>query len=115
MLFRSIFKPIVSKMPFILVGPAHNLKYLREYGFKTFDDWIDESYDDVEDPILRMKAVVESLNKLCSHSEQELYDMLQEMTPVLEHNYNRFYSNEFLDYCWSELLDNIRSAISSSQ
>jgi hypothetical protein len=107
-LTEKIFKPIISRMPFVLVGPAHNLKYLREYGFKTFDRWIDESYDDIEDPILRMKAISLTMSKICSHSESELYDMLQEMAPVLEHNYNRFYSNEFLDYCWDELITNIK-------
>jgi hypothetical protein len=103
---------MISKMPFVLVGPAHNLKYLREYGFKTFGDWIDESYDDIEDPIKRLHAIGETMSKLCSYSEQELYDMLQEMSPVLEHNYNRFYSNEFLDYCWAELQTNIKQAVS---
>jgi hypothetical protein len=111
-LTEKIFKPIASKMPFVLVGPAHNLKYLREYGFKTFDRWIDESYDDIEDPILRMQAIGDTMSKICSHSESELYDMLQEMSPVLEHNYNRFYSNEFLDYCWHELQTNIKQAFS---
>jgi hypothetical protein len=112
-LTEKIFKPMVSKMPFVLVGPAHNLKYLREYGFKTFGDWIDESYDDIEDPIERLSAIGETMSKICNRSEQELYDMLQEMAPVLEHNYQRFYSNEFLDYCWDELQTNIKSAIQS--
>jgi len=113
-LTEKIFKPIVSKMPFVLAGPAHNLKYLREYGFKTFSPWIDESYDDIEDPILRMGAIGDTMSKICSLSEQQLYDILQEMQPVLEHNHSLFYSNEFLDYCWNELLDNIRSAVNES-
>jgi hypothetical protein len=50
-LTEKIFKPIVSRMPFILVGPAHNLEYLRSYGFQTFDYWWDESYDEIEDPV----------------------------------------------------------------
>jgi hypothetical protein len=113
-LTEKIFKPIVSRMPFVLVGPAHNLKYLQEYGFKTFDRWIDESYDDIEDPILRMRAIGETMTKICSHSDEKLYNMLQEMAEVLEHNYNRFYSNEFLDYCWAELITNIKDAINVS-
>ena len=107
-LTEKIFKPIVSKMPFVLVGPAHNLKYLREYGFRTFDQWIDESYDDIEDPIERMQAIGDTMSKICSHSLDELKDMLVEMAPVLEYNYQRFYSHEFLDQCWQELGDNIK-------
>ena len=110
-LTEKIFKPIVSKMPFVLVGPAHNLKYLREYGFKTFDRWIDESYDDIEDPLLRMEAIGETMSKICAHTNDELSTMLEEMTPILEHNFNLFYSNEFLDGCWGELLTNIRAIL----
>jgi len=110
-LTEKIFKPIISKMPFVLVGPAHNLKYLREYGFKTFDKWIDESYDDIEDPIERMTAIGNTMNKICAYSLEELQDMLIDMQEVLDHNYNRFYSNEFLDDCWNELVTNLKNAM----
>jgi hypothetical protein len=110
-LTEKIFKPIVSRMPFVLAGPAHNLKYLREYGFKTFDKWFDESYDDIEDPIMRLKAISKTMDKICSYSLSELQDMLVDMQPVLEHNYQRFYSNEFLDQCWNELQTNLRAVI----
>jgi hypothetical protein len=110
-LTEKIFKPIVSRMPFVLVGPAHNLKYLREYGFKTFDKWIDESYDDIQDPILRMEAIGNTMSKICNLSHEALEDLLIEMSPVLEHNYNLFYSNKFLDHCWEELMTNLKSAI----
>ena len=109
-LTEKIFKPIVHRMPFVLAGPAHNLKYLRSYGFKTFDQWIDESYDDIEDPVLRLQAIVDTMEKICQRSLSELETMLQEMQPILEHNYNLFYSNEFLDHCWGELLGNLKSA-----
>lgn len=109
-LTEKIFKPIVSKMPFILVGAAHNLKYLREYGFKTFGQWWDESYDNIEDPIERMHAIGKVLEDISKHSFKDLELMLSEMSEVLEHNYNRFYSNDFLDYCWDELKDNLKNA-----
>ena len=109
-LTEKIFKPIVSRMPFVLAGPAHNLKYLREYGFKTFGTWIDESYDDIEDPIERMIAIGATMEKICSKSLAELKSMLTEMEPVLQYNYDRFYSHEFLDQCWSELSTNLAVA-----
>jgi hypothetical protein len=102
-LTEKIFKPIVSRMPFILVGPAHNLKYLRSYGFETFGSWIDESYDDIEDPVLRMKAIGQVLADISSKSFEELESMLKRMEDVLEYNYNLFYSQAFIDRCWGEL------------
>jgi hypothetical protein len=110
-LTEKIFKPIVSRMPFVLVGPAHNLEYLRSYGFRTFGRWFDESYDAIEDPILRMSAVADVIEEICSYSMQDLEFMLKEMTPVLNHNYNLFYSNDFLDHCWQELQTNLAVAV----
>jgi len=102
-LTEKIFKPIVSKMPFILVGPAHNLEYLRSYGFQTFDYWWDESYDDIEDPILRMKEISCVLEGICKLPTKDLEVTLQEMQSVLDYNYNLFYSQNFIDRCWGEL------------
>jgi hypothetical protein len=102
-LTEKIFKPIVSRMPFILVGPAHNLEYLRSYGFKTFSNWFDESYDQIEDPIARMSMIGTVLSDVCTLSLHELECMLIEMKEVLDYNYNLFYSQNFIDRCWGEL------------
>jgi hypothetical protein len=110
-LTEKIFKPIVSRMPFILVGPAHNLKYLREYGFKTFSYFWNESYDDIEDPVLRIEAIGRLLKKICTYPLHELEEMLREMRPILEHNYNRFNSAELVDDCWAELKTNLTNAL----
>jgi uncharacterized protein YejL (UPF0352 family) len=101
-------------MPFVLVGPAHNLKYLKSYGFKTFDRWFDESYDDIEDPSERMAAIIKTMEQICSYSLEELQNILLEMVPILEHNYNLFYSTEFIDSCWGEMLTNLKQAISDT-
>jgi hypothetical protein len=111
-LTEKIFKPIVSRMPFILVGPAHNLAYLRSYGFRTFDRWIDETYDTIEDPIERMHAIGVVLLDISNRSLDDLQEILCDMQEVLDHNYNRFYSQEFLDHCWDELFDNIKTIVS---
>lgn len=109
-LTEKVFKPIVSKMPFILVAPAFNLEYLKSYGFKTFDRWWNEDYDFETDPIKRLQKISDVIEHICSYTNEQLEDMLKEMQPILEHNYNLFYSNEFLDHCWDELVTNLRHA-----
>ena len=109
-LTEKIFKPVVCRMPFILVGPAHNLEYLRSYGFKTFNKWIDESYDTVENDIERMHQIGKELDRICRLSTAELTDMLLEMKAVLDHNFNRFFSYEFVADVWGELETNFSSA-----
>ena len=110
-LTEKTFKAIVSQMPFVIAGPAHSLKYLRSYGFQTFGQWIDESYDDVEDPVLRMQAIGDTMTKICNYSLHELERMLSDMQAVLEHNYNLFYSQQFVDHCWQELTNNLSQTV----
>lgn len=110
-LTEKIFKPIVLKQPFILLGCAHNLSYLKEYGFKTFDRWWDESYDQCQDPIQRINMVTKILEDLCKLSNNKIQDMLLEMEEILEYNYSLFYSQKFIDSIWNELKTNLNAAI----
>lgn len=114
-LTEKIFKPIVAKQPFVLVGCANNLEYLKSYGFKTFDRWWDESYDNIIDPIERIKAIAEIVKSLCAKSLDELENLLYEMREVLEYNYNWFYSKEFIDIVWGELAVNLKFYLKNSQ
>ena len=102
-LTEKIFKPIVLRMPFVLVGCAHNLEYLRSYGFKTFGDFWDESYDTIEDPIDRLQAIVKILAQLDAMSAEEQMNMLLAMQPILEHNYNLFNNPAFVRSEWEYL------------
>jgi hypothetical protein len=113
-LTEKAFKPIILQQPFILVGCAYNLEYLKSYGFKTFDRWFDESYDKITDPVKRLQAVADVVKSICSRSEEELTAMLHEMKDVLEYNYQLFNSREFLDSAWNELTHNLKSAIESA-
>lgn len=112
-LTEKIFKPIVLKMPFILVGCAHNLEYLRSYGFKTFSDFWDESYDTIEDPIERLKSVVEILRDLSTMDSEQQKSMLLDMQPILEHNYNLFNDPNFIRKEWEYLKDQLKQVADS--
>jgi hypothetical protein len=109
-LTEKIFKPIVARRPFILVGAPGNLAYLRSYGFKTFDQWIDESYDDEIDPDARMTKIVDEIERLCQFDTSELDTMYNEMQEVLEHNFNWFY-NGFKQVIVTELVDNFEQCL----
>lgn len=107
-LTEKIFKPIVSRRPFILVGAPGNLAYLKSYGFKTFDKWIDESYDLENDNDTRIELIIEQLEKLCKLSHNELTQMHEEMQEVLEYNFNYFYG-DFRTVIVDEMLDNFKN------
>jgi hypothetical protein len=107
-LTEKIFKPILLAQPFVLLGPAHNLKYLQSYGFKTFSHWWDESYDQEEDPVKRICAVTNIIDSICRKSNDELQSMLTNMESTLLYNSMLFRSKEFLDNAWKELITNLR-------
>jgi len=110
-LTEKIFKPIVARQPFVLLGCAFNLRYLRSYGFKTFDLWWDESYDVIVDPMDRLQAVVRIVKEISEMSNTDLESMLQGMQHVLDYNYNLFYSPDFINKVWSELTENLQASL----
>ena len=114
-LTEKIFKPIVLRMPFILVGCAHNLKYLRSYGFRTFGDFWDESYDSIENPVLRLQAITKILKDISALSSEEQKQMLLEMEPILEHNYNLFNDPAFIRQEWDHLKKSLKTVADTFQ
>ena len=90
---EKVFKPIVLHQPFVVLQAPGSLEYLRSYGFRTFDDWWDESYDAIEDPAERMQAIADIVNAIGNKSLEELETMRIEMASVLEHNFRHFYEN----------------------
>ena len=109
-LTEKIFKPIVCKRPFILVGAVNNLQYFKTYGFKTFDRWIDESYDTEPDYDKRINLIITEIKKLCALSLDELKKMHLEMQEILEFNHKHFYGN-FKEIIVDELIDNFKKCV----
>jgi hypothetical protein len=113
-LTEKTFKAIALEMPFILVAPAHSLKYLREYGFQTFSPVIDESYDDIEDDILRIERVAQILLDLQARSAAAKIQLHQALLPAVEYNYKHFYRGGFRDVLELELRDMLKGLCSVS-
>jgi hypothetical protein len=104
-LTEKVFKPIVAKRPFLLAAAPGNLAYLKSYGFKTFDRWIDESYDTETDHYVRIEKITFEIAKLCAMPTPVLKQMHAEMQQVLEYNFQHFYTT-FKDLIVNELVDN---------
>ena len=107
-LTEKTFKAIALEMPFVLVAPAGSLSYLREYGFKTFAGIFDESYDLETDDMRRIEKVTDLLKDLNNLSVAERQQIHQACLPIVEHNYNHFYSGGFTDILWKELTSMIK-------
>ena len=95
---EKIWKPIMIGHPFIVYGNEGSLKYLKSLGFKTFDKWIDESYDNEPNRDKRCEMIVNELEKFSLKSLDELKKLREEMFDVCSFNYNHFKSYYFENY-----------------
>jgi len=75
------------KMPFIMYGQPFILRRLREYGYRTFSDFWDESYDEEIDPAKRADKIVSAVKKLNELSDSEFMNLLLQTRDTVEHNY----------------------------
>lgn len=90
---EKLINPITTLQPFILFGAPGYLKYIRNLGFKTFDGFIDESYDLEYDDAKRFKMLCDEILRLSKISLDEIHNWYISIIPILEHNRN--YAIEF--------------------
>jgi len=95
-LSEKIFKPLACKHPFVVLGVDKTLSYLKQYGYKTFDKWINESYDNEPDDDKRMEMCVAEIERLTNLSDDEWCRMIEEMIPTLQHNFDTLCRNKNL-------------------
>lgn len=80
-------KPLLSKRLFVIFAAQHHLKQLREFGFKTFDGIIDETYDNIENLEKRYQEAWKQIEFLMEQDPLKIYKQAE---PILEHNRNHF-------------------------
>ena len=90
LLTPKVFKAVCNMHPFIVLGQHGYLASLRHFGYKTFSPHIDESYDDIVDPVERTKAVWKEVERLTSMTLPELHAWHYSLFSILEHNWKNF-------------------------
>ena len=86
LLTEKIMNPMLNCKPFIMVGPPGNLEYMRKWGFQTFSDYWDESYDTEECHHKRLAKILDLINEIGSKSLEELQELYEKMLPVTMFN-----------------------------
>lgn len=109
-LTEKILRPIACGKPFILVAPAGSLALLKRYGFKTFGEFIDESYDQEPDPVLRLEMIVRTMKQISAMSQTQRLQITHLSAQLARLNRQRFFSLEFFTDVMTELSDNIEKA-----
>lgn len=88
---EKLWRCIVARRPFIVVSNVEYLRNLRKLGFKTFNQWWDESYD-MYGSQQRIKHVCSVLNVISELTKSDIECILLEMKDLLDHNYTVFKS-----------------------
>jgi hypothetical protein len=114
-LTEKSLRPIACRQPFILVATHGSLQYLRDYGFQTFDSVWDESYDQIQDPVLRMQAIIDVMRDISAWSAEEWISNKHRMSQIAYHNQKHFFSDDFSNKITTELRTNMMHAFTQIQ
>jgi hypothetical protein len=110
-LTEKSLRPIACAQPFILAGTQGSLEYLQSYGFKTFGDIWDESYDLIEDPKERLIKITNLMKQISTWTPQLQKQKMAEAQAIAEYNRQHFFSKEFYTSITKELKDNLTVAL----
>lgn len=100
---EKTFRPILHKRPFVLIGAPNSLKFLKSIGFKTFENYWDESYDSMQDPNDRMSAVVDIIIKITQSTVAQHQQLCHNMNEILNFNFEHYTKN----YAHSDLYNKL--------
>jgi len=87
---EKTWKPIMVGHPFIILGNKGTLKFLKSIGYKTFDKWFNEDYDNDNDETIRINKIIKILTYYSQKSKEELSLIREEMKEVCNHNQQNF-------------------------
>ncbi len=106
-LSEKIFKPLSNLQPFIVLGDYGTLAELKRLGFKTFEPFIDESYDLEIERKKRIKKIEIEIQKLKNKSIEEIHNWYYSIKEILIHNQNHLYTFDKYE-CFEEIFQKIK-------
>lgn len=86
---EKTWRTILARRPFITMGGRNHLANLKQLGFRTFNDVWDEGYDEYGMQ-WRVKEILKLIDTISQWSIEKMQQVLQDMQPILEHNYQTF-------------------------
>jgi len=93
-LHASTYNPMWCGHPILQFGPHGHLRLLKKNGFRTFDKWWDESYDNELNGWERFQSVLNIVDDLSTLSKKEMLKMYIDMKDVIEHNIANMHAHQ---------------------
>ena len=114
-LTEKSLRPIACGRPFVLAATPGSLAYLRSYGFKTFDGYIDETYDSVQDPLERLGHIVNEMKRISQLSPDQKRQLWQNIYAIADYNKKLFFDQSWQQSIFSEFVINAESALALAE
>lgn len=109
---EKTYKAMFYRHPFLAYGTQFQLSRTKSYGFQTFDNIFDESYDNLESSWSRIYNINNQAETLNGLSDAEFKQKMYTAIPQTTHNYNlmmkranNFKENLFRDF-YNQDIDN---------
>lgn len=110
-LTEKTLRPIACGQPFILAAAPGALALLRHYGFQTYENLIDESYDFEANSVRRLEKIIHAMKKLQSQSNKQWQDWWHHAQQIALHNQRYFFSHDFYQIVVNQLRSNLTVAL----
>jgi hypothetical protein len=111
-LTEKTLRPIACGKPFMLAATPGSLQYLRNYGFETFGEHIDESYDSIVDPRKRLTAIAGEMQRISSLPVDQKSLLWENLNCIAKRNQRRFFNKDWQNSIEQEFYTNLNAAMS---
>ena len=112
-LTEKILRPIACGQPFILASTHGSLEYLRSYGFETFSEFINETYDTIPDALERLEAIVAEMSRISHLPDVEKENLYQNLDKIAQRNKKLFFSMSWQQQIVDEFRTNMNHALTT--
>jgi hypothetical protein len=108
-LTEKTLRPLACGHPFMILNGPGALETIRSYGFKTFQPYIDESYDSEQDPKKRMDMVLAEMHRINNSSDKYQKFIWDGCAEIAAYNKQLFFDDKFIWRVKTELRRNVHS------
>ena len=92
---EKYFDPLLKGNFPLVFAPAHTIQRMKDYYGFVFPDWIDYSYDNIEDIEQRFVSYLDSVTKVSRMSLEDIHQLYVKDKSILEHNRNVFFTKPY--------------------
>lgn len=110
-LTEKTLRPLACGRPFLLLAGQGSLAVLRNYGFETFGEFIDESYDSEPNHRARIDLVIKEMHRLSGLHPAQQRQLVRELVKIARRNQQHFFSNRFVSQVVQEYQTNMTTAL----